>query len=131
MLHTARLDNLEAIDLGGAGCAHDVSMSAGLNNLPSVDAELACHLPALRTFNLNANRMSTLHLNTTCLQHLDTLDIRYNDITEFDTQFRRTANGLPDYSLLTENRFTCNCFSHASISWFRTTKKIQDRDRLR
>jgi hypothetical protein len=113
MLRAANLKHLEHLD---------ISMN-GLTHLPY---DFGCFLPALKYLNLQANYLTTLHLNSSCLKNIDTLDIRFNEIINIDSQFRTTASSMNDYSILAYNRYLCDCNSSTFITWFKTTKKIQD-----
>lgn len=116
MFEDARLDKLTELDLS-------------YNFFKTLPYNLGCHFPALTHLSLRQNLLETVELNVSCLQRLETLDLRTNLMHTLSHDFRKNfANSLPDYSLVLANQFHCDCNSHAYISWIRSTHKIRDKD---
>uniref|UniRef100_A0A915AJC5 Trophoblast glycoprotein n=1 Tax=Parascaris univalens TaxID=6257 RepID=A0A915AJC5_PARUN len=115
MFRNAKLNELNYIDLS-------------YNYLTSVPYDIACPFPTLRYVDLRQNFLQTLNVNTSCMSHIQTLDLSRNHFRQLDETFRSgVGSRLPPNSIMLRNSFHCNCESAEYIKWIRKANTIRDR----
>ncbi|VDM47513.1 unnamed protein product [Toxocara canis] len=118
MFRNAKLNELNYIDLS-------------YNYLTSVPYDIACPFPSLRYVDLRQNFLQTLNVNTSCMSHIETLDLSRNHIRQLDNTFRSgVGSKLPPGSIVLRNSFYCNCESADYIGWIRKASTIRDKSIL-
>lgn len=106
-------------------------LDLSLNSWRSVPRRLGCHFPQLTHLTLRQNWLRTLDLDISCLRNIETIDLTNNQyMGRLDAVFQRTADSMPEYSLVMSTQFKCDCKSKQFIRWLQRSNRVRDLEQL-